>query len=152
VVSCGLLAGFCVAYWGKDRMYHFSPGEVQATEYLDSVAPSDTLLVDGTWNYPWPSESYERYTHLTISLIRPNERTGLYDDTANYVASLLQNGHHDAAYLLITRSQKAETEMTGVLPAGTLDMVEEAVSQSPRFQKIFSNADARIFTLAETHE
>jgi hypothetical protein len=62
----------------------------------------------------------------------------------------LQNGNHQAAYLLITRSQKAESEMTGVLPAGTLEMVEQTLLQSPQFDVVFSNGDATIFTLTET--
>jgi hypothetical protein len=53
------------------------------------------------------------------------------------------------AYLIITRSEEAEVDLFSGLPAGRLNLLEEALTASPRFTVVFSNQDATIFTLAD---
>ncbi|MBI5564482.1 MAG: hypothetical protein HY870_06280, partial [Chloroflexi bacterium] len=51
-VSAVLLIGFVFAYYGKDRQYYFTPNEVAAAEFLYGTAPPNSLLIEGTRNYP----------------------------------------------------------------------------------------------------
>ena len=44
---------------------------------------------------------------------------------------------------------KAEVEELGVMPQGSLDRIERALSGSPRFAVALRNRDATVFTLAE---
>ena len=61
----------------------------------------------------------------------------------------LSNPEYAAAYLIITRSQKAELNLVPEgLPKDALDHIEAALTDSPDFRLIFANADAKIFTLA----
>jgi hypothetical protein len=60
----------------------------------------------------------------------------------------MEDGRYTAAYLIITRSQKAEVEEEGFMPAGSVDKIERALMQSRRFKVILANHDATIFTLA----
>ena len=66
-------------------------------------------------------------------------------------------GHGDlddypAAYLIITKSQKAHIEMTGLMPAGSFVKIEKALEQSGRYQIVFSNQDASILKLKNSWE
>jgi hypothetical protein len=48
------------------------------------------------------------------------------------------------AYFIVTRSQKAEVEMLGALPAGTLEQVESALRAAPGYTVVYENPDAVI--------
>jgi hypothetical protein len=146
VVSVTLLAGLLVAYYGKERMNYFSPGEVSASEYLYRTAPAGALLVDGTWNYPHPLQNYERYTYRSLLTLSERQKSRLSQDPVGVVAELMYDRRYPAAYLIITRGQKAAIEMTGSRPAGFLDNLEQTLTRSGRYQVAFVAKDATIFT------
>ena len=56
---------------------------------------------------------------------------------------------HAAAFLIITRSQKAEVAELGAMPPGSLDVIERKLLASPRFRAVFRNRDATVFALAD---
>jgi hypothetical protein len=141
-----LLAGLLVSYYGKERMNYFSPGEVSASEYLYQTAPAGALLVDGTWNYPHPLQNYERYTYSSLLTLSEKQESRLSQDPVGLVAELMYDQRYPAAYLIITRGQKAAIEMTGSRPAGFLDNLEQTLTRSGRFQVAFVAKDATIFT------
>lgn len=148
VLSILLLTGFVFAYYGKERMNYFTPGEVAAAEYLYGSAPDGSLLLAGSYNYPALFERYEEFDYVTFVSMPRDQRADLASDPVGLVAALMRQGHHPAAYLIITRSQEAHVDMTGLLPAGTLEHVERALRASPQFKVVYQNQDAVIFTLA----
>ena len=92
-ISAVLLAGLCVVYYGKERMYHFTKDEVAAATYLYSNAPTGSLLVDGTPNYPWAFRNYEHYRYLSLSLQPYAERKRILASPAAGIQNLVaQNG------------------------------------------------------------
>jgi hypothetical protein len=144
LVSAGLLAGLCVAYYGKDRMYHFTENEIAAAEYLNATAGAGSLWIDGTWNWPVNYRGYELHDYRSLVSLPKPARAALAERPVDVVEQLGRGSAE--AYLIITRSQKADVDMTGVLPAGTLDRVEQAMLQA-RIPVVFANQDATIFAL-----
>lgn len=148
LLSVTLLAGFCFAYYGKERMFYFSQKEVKAAQYLYDTAPNGSLIVDGTVNYPWGFKNYEDYTYLSLTEMSPIELASLMKDPADILTNWMNDSSYSAAYLIITRSQKANVEMLGLLPPGLLDRIEQTLAHSPKFKLVYSNGDAKIFKLA----
>jgi hypothetical protein len=55
-------------------------------------------------------------------------------------------GHGEVpGYLIVTRSQEAEIEMTGALPARTGQRLVHAATSSRAFVLVFHNRDAAVF-------
>jgi hypothetical protein len=177
-VSLLIIPAFLFAYYGKDRMYYFSPNEVAAAQYIYERAPKGTLIVDSTWNWPRMSTNYEYYNYLSL-LSLPRERRA--EIMANPVAVLapmmeyasseaifvkyiqpgsgsttgaapLEKGvaNYPAAYFIVTRSQIAEAEMTGVLPHEWFSSLIDALSASDHFKIVLQNPDAVVFEYVGT--
>ena len=62
-----MVGAFLLAYYGKERQYHFTPAEVAASRYVYAHAPPGSLLIEGTRNYPGQFENYERLDYVTLS-------------------------------------------------------------------------------------
>jgi hypothetical protein len=135
-------------------MYYFPRDEVAAAAYLSDVAPAGSLLLDGTWNHPSAFRNYELYTYQSLILLPSGnpvplrQQAALRAHPAAVIAGLMADRRYRASYLIITQSQKADVDMMGWLPAGSLDRIERALERSRRFRVIYTNRDATIFTLA----
>ena len=147
-VSLCLFGGFLLAHFGKDRSYHFSKEEVAAATFLDRTAESPTLLVEGNRNYPAQFLNYERFVYVPISEEPDGTVRTILADPVNRLEGWLADSRFTHAYVLITRSQKADVEAEGNLPRGSLESIESALRNSTRFVVAFENRDATIFTLA----
>ena len=147
-LSVVLFTGFLFAYYGKDRHYYFTPQEVEATRYLYSTAPPNSLLIEGTRNYPAQFLNYENFTYVPIEREPRDSWQRVVDDPVTVLARWLDNNKYAATYLLITRSQKAEVDQLSALPPGSLDKIEQALLKSSEFRIVFRNEDAIIFALA----
>jgi hypothetical protein len=156
LLSGALLVGLCFAYYGKERMYHFTKNEVSASQYLYSTAPQGSLFLDVTWSYPWAFHNYEYYTYQSLlgnisagtTSISKTQQLRLLRHPVEVISQMMEDGRYTAAYLIITRSQNADVEESGLMPAGSLDRIERALMQSGRFKVILANHDATIFKLA----
>jgi hypothetical protein len=148
-LSAVLFTGFLFAYYGKDRHYYFTPQEVEAARYLYSTAPPNSLLIEGTRNYPTQFLNYENFTYVPIEREPRDSWQRVVDDPVTVLARWLDNDKYAATYLLITRSQKAEVDQLSPLPPGSLDKIEQALLKSPEFRVVFRNEDAIIFALAQ---
>jgi O-antigen/teichoic acid export membrane protein/aminoglycoside phosphotransferase len=143
-----VLAGFLFAYYGKEHEYYFTPAEVAASKYLYAHAPSNALLIDGTTNYPHQFENYERFDYVTLSREPPASQARFASSPATVLSEWMSDEEHSDAFLIITRSQKAEVSDEGVMPPGSLDRIEDALLDSPQFRVVLQNSDAIIFALA----
>jgi hypothetical protein len=158
-VALVLLAGTCLAYYGKERMTRFSKDEVQATRWLYDTAPVGSLMVSATFDYPWAWHGYERYEYLGLTLEPVKSRRRLLKQPVATLARLMEG--HPAAYLVITSSQDAAVDMSGILPAGSLPRIERALRRSagprarvrhpdrPWFAVVRATPRATIFRLKE---
>lgn len=149
-VSGLLLGGLLLAYAGRERMNYFTPGEVEAAEYLYRHAPAGALVVGASDNYPSLFLNYEEYTHVVLTgrSAARGQRVTLASDPLTFIDTLMNDSKYTASYLIITRSQKAQIEMDGVLPPGAIERIEQVVRQSDEFRIVYENEDGVIFTPA----
>ncbi|MGD9093230.1 MAG: hypothetical protein PVF74_10295 [Anaerolineales bacterium] len=152
LLSVFLLVGFSFAYFGKEEQYHFSENEVEAAQYLYSIAPQGTLLVEGARNYPSQFLNYEYFTYVPIDREPRESRLNVIEHPVEVLSRWLDNDEYTASFLIITRSQKAAAESAGALPPGSLDYVEQSLKNSQDFEVFYSNEDAIIFTLSRQQQ
>jgi hypothetical protein len=132
VVALALLAGTCRAYYGKEPMYRFSPSEVRMMERLYAAAPRGALMFSGTFDYPWAFRHYELYDYAALETEPAAVRRRIVAHPVRTLIAMMRS--HPVAYLVVTRSQEAAVDMTGLLPRGTLQRVvrELAATGTPR--------------------
>ncbi|HMJ75768.1 MAG TPA: hypothetical protein VK507_07335, partial [Iamia sp.] len=147
VVAALLLSGFVFGYYGKDQWYRFGDDEIAASQLVLQSAAPGSLLVTGTDNYPVQFTDYERLTYVPIASEPVDSRDDVLADPAGVLAEWLAEPAYRDAYILITRSQRDEADATGLLPAGALVEVADALRASPRFEAIYDTEDATVFVL-----
>jgi hypothetical protein len=150
VLLCSmLLLGFGFAHYGKDRQYHFTKNEVDAARYLYNTAPPGSLLIEGSRNYPTQFRNYEFFTYVPIDREPRESQLKIIDNPVKVLSRWMSNKRYPRTYLLITRSQKANVDALGMIPAGSLDRIENALLASRKFEVTYSNEDAKIFVLTD---
>lgn len=140
-----VLVAFLFAYYGKERHNYFTPAEVAAAEWLYEQAPENSLLIEGSRNYPSQFRNYERFTYVPIAREDSETHARIAADPADVMAEWLDNSAYEETYLLITRSQIAEQQALANTPPGLLEDIKAAVAGSVRFEIVFENEDAVIF-------
>lgn len=171
-----IIPGFLYSYYGKERMYYFAPDEVAAAQYVYDNAPQGSLIVDNTWDWPRQAIHYEWYSYFSLVKLPKDKMDQVMQDPAKTLYDLMgvsapqavaaygseSGGQHTAfsgaagqngldvyptAYLVITRSQMADAEMTGVLPAEWFSRIEDGLSHSSSFKIVYQSANAMVFQL-----
>ena len=148
-IAALLLVGFLFAYLGKEASNYFTPAEVEVTTWLYEHAPPNTLLVEGSRNYPGSSRNYENFRYVAIGREPADSQARIQADPEAAMYRWMSDDRFAASYLLITRSQKLAEASVPSMPPGLLDEVERALHASPRFEVIRQNSDAVVFGVAD---
>ena len=149
VLSMVLMVGFLFAYYGKERQYYFTPQEISAAKYLFDTAPSGSLIIEESGNYPSYFLNYEYFFHLPIALEPLNVRERIIQQPVAVLSNWMANPDYTATYFFVTRSQKAEIEMEGELPPGAATKIELSIAESGLFKVIYQNDYAAIYVLKD---
>jgi hypothetical protein len=145
VALCGpLLAGMLIAYYGNERMNYFSHDEVRSEQYLVDHAPPGSTLIGITTDYPWAFRNFESDRYVQLSALPVSERRALLSDPVGELASLIGPGHR--GYIAFSRSQEADVQMTGSLPAGSIARFKQALVGGGVHQ-VYRGPDAQIFEM-----
>lgn len=147
-LSAALVGGLLVGYYGKELQNYFSKDEVQAAELLYGHARPGSLLVAGVNDYPWAFSHYEEYSYLALAELLPRDRRKAIAQPAVAISSIAKRERVPCAYVIITTSQRATVDMTGLMPAGSLDLVERRLSTAPAFRIVLRNRSAVVFGTA----
>jgi O-antigen/teichoic acid export membrane protein len=150
-VTIVLVPMFLLAHLGNERMYAFTSQEVALTEALYDSAPTGSLIVEGSRNYPAQSRRYDVFTYVPIDREPPATRERIVSDPAAELERWLDNPDYTATFVLLTRSMRIESETLGTMPADGIERIEDALRASPRFIVLASNEDAVVFTLTARH-
>lgn len=142
-----LVLGFLLANNGKDRQYRFSPQEVMAANWLYSTALPQSLLVEGSRNYPSQFRNYENFNYVPISEETPEATAEILADPVAVLGRWLSEAPN-GGYIIFTRSQIASLEDLGVVKVGAFETVVAKLIASPRFDLVYSNRDAKVFRLS----
>lgn len=144
-----LLIAFVLAYYGKERENYFSPAEVAASRYMFATAPHGSMIVGATSEYPAGYTDYENYERVSwLGNLTAQEQAQIERDPAGALADFLRDSHGRPAYFILTKSQEAEVEQSGLVPSGTLARVEQIPGDAPDFTVIYRNADAAVLVLS----
>ncbi|MEZ4564194.1 MAG: hypothetical protein R2853_15810 [Thermomicrobiales bacterium] len=154
VALCGaMLAGFSLAYYGKEEMNHFTDGEVAATRYLYRVAPERSLIIEGTSTYPIRDQIYEKFAYSPIVISADDPRYSDCQYSVDELLSLLKHPVYPgtteqapASYLVVTRSQLASTRLLG---ACSIQTVVDKMARLPCVEPVFVDPDAVILTIRD---
>ena len=153
-VTLALLGGFMVNRYGNERMDWFSADEVRVVDRLDALAPAGSTLVSWSNSLPWQARHYSqhRYRYVVsnaewapVARLRPGAPAQVAA-----VARILRWAGGRSPYLVLTRSQEAEVDLTGLGPRGSLHRVDAALRRSPAFRLVYANRDGSIYTLARS--
>ncbi len=146
VVSILLATGFLFAYYGHEQSNMFRSGEVAASEFLDTIAPDGALLVEATPNYPSRYQRYEQYVYIPlVAWARGNVEESQNAYSLDDIDIMMSSDTYPAAYLVITRGQLLELSRPGL---ASIEQIQREIEASPRFEVIFRNDDATIYTIA----
>ena len=144
-VSMALLVGMLFAYYGKERMFHFTRQEVAGSRWLYDNAPAGSLIIGVTSNLPWAFTHYEQYRYRWLAAEDRATRRQLLDDPVAAVNAAVGAKAAVAAYVILNRGQRVEMEATGkLLPLGAVDRIDLALRGSPQFTVVFSNPDVTV--------
>lgn len=149
LVSLLMLTGFALAYYGKERMNYFTPQEVAASSYVYDAIPAGSVLVSATSDYPWAFRNYELYHYRWLLQSGLPERRAMAAHPIAEITKIMHDRAGRPAFLILTRSQQAQVDMTGLLPRGEFPLIEQRLRASAQFRVVFQNRDATIFTLVQ---
>lgn len=149
VLSLALLIAFLFAYYGKEHQYTFTKAEEEAAMYIYTHATPNSLLVEGSRNYPSQLINYDYFTYVALDREPIDSINNLMNDPATVLYGWLSNTtRYTSSYLIITRSQKIYVDEVGrPMKAKSLDTIEDNLKKSDMFQVVFENEDAIIFTI-----
>lgn len=142
-----LLIGFLLGYYGKEQQYYFTQAEVDAAEYVYSHAVPNSLLIEGSRNYPSQFLNYEYFTYIPLDREPVGSQSDFLSNPVAVFRRWMANSDYSTSILIITRSQKISTDTLGTLPRGSLEKIETELRNSDIFQVVYSNQDAVVFKL-----
>jgi hypothetical protein len=142
-----LAVAFVFANNGKDRQYAFTPEEVAAMQWLYDTAPPGTLIIEGAHVDPSQFRNVEYFTQVSLADEPPESRADVLAHPVPVLARWLDNDEYRAAFIVLTRNQKAYVEALGIMPRDGLDGIEQALLASPRFRLVHAAGGTKIFAL-----
>jgi hypothetical protein len=145
-----LVPGFAFSYYGKEQANYFSHQELEASRFVYGIAPRGSLLVSATSDFPWAFVNYEFYDYERFALEGPTQRQAVINDPVETFEKIMDLRQHHHAYLLFTRGQSAQVEMTGEMPPGSIPRIEQELTHSPHFIVIYRNPDSEVITLTQS--
>ncbi|MFE1426562.1 glycosyltransferase [Streptomyces fungicidicus] len=148
VALLALTLAFVPSYSGKDRINYFPPGEVALVQRLFDEAPAGSLVVAANRNYPLAHQSYGTVGHYWfLDDDRRHVDEILRSPAATLARDMAGVERPGRAYLLLTRGQRADSEMNGQLTGDQLDRIQESVAASPRFREVAENGAGVVYEL-----
>ncbi len=143
-VSMALLVGMLFAYYGKERMFHFTRQEVRGSQWLYDNAPAGSLIIGVTSNLPWAFTHYEQYQYRWLGTEDPSTRLQLIEDPIGAINAAIDAKPAVNEYVILNRGQRVEMEATGKLPVGAVERIGVALRTSARFTVVFDNPDVTV--------
>jgi hypothetical protein len=140
--------GFLLGYYGKEQQNYFTQEEVEASRWVYEHAEPESLLVEGSTNYPGRFVDYDKFTYVPLDREPEDGSSALLDDPAAKLTEWLADPRYADAYVLITRGQKISIESEGEMDPDSLSLIENSLRQSDNFMVAFETRDATVFTLS----
>jgi hypothetical protein len=150
VTGSALAGSLLVARYGNEQMDWFSREEVQVVDRAYALAPPGSTLVAWAASLPWKGKDYTDHRYRVVADTPAWRGIALLPaGSARQVGALRRAmaGERRGAYLVLSRSQSAQGELTGSGGAGTVDRLRRALAGSPAFRTLYANRDGSVFTI-----
>ncbi|MCG6496120.1 glycosyltransferase [Kitasatospora sp. A2-31] len=146
VVLLGLLGGMLFGYFGKESMNYFTPQEAAALRYV-AATPAGSRIVSLTANEPGGELHYDDHDRLVLSDASHEDLKRLVANPGDVLRMMLErpNVAGGPTYLILTRAQLAECELTGLLPVSATEGFAAAAATAPDLRLVFSNDDSVVY-------
>lgn len=139
-----LLGGFLFTRYGNERVDYMTYDEVAAVRYLYAIAPANSLFVESWTGAPLQFKDFEKYTSISMSDAISNAADTVAAANSAPIIQFFENQNHPEAYLLFTRTERANATSYSGLPSDALDKLEAALLHSGKFKLLYNNRDAQI--------
>ena len=151
-----LVALFLPSYFGMAATNEVRPGEVAASTYFYRNAPPHSLLLLASPQFPIRLTSNYDQFQLTVGESDPNllavkrslRHRMLGAREVPVIAEVMRSYNQNrSAFLVVSHNGKIYSDVFDLLPRGSLDQLELALSRSTRFRVWYRNDDATIYQL-----
>ena len=149
LIALLVLPGFLLGYFGKESENYFTQQEVDASAWVYTHAPQDSLLAEGSTNYPGRFVDYEKFTYVPLDREPADSIQEFIDDPVAKLSRWFSDKRYMDGYFIVTRSQEIAVERDGSLPDGSLEMIVEKLRNSDKFTIAYENRDAVVITSAK---
>ncbi len=149
LVVSTLLVAFLLAYLGEERSHHFTQDENDLAGWIYDTAPPDTLLIEGSRNYPGRARNDENFFYLPLSRQSVDSLERLDADPEAVLYEWMTDDSYTASYVILTRSMRNEQQSVPAMSPGLLDRIDHALRSSDRFRVAQSNDDGAVFVVVE---
>jgi hypothetical protein len=155
-VGVGLGGLFVQAYFGSESVNRTWPTDVAAATYFYDHAPDGSILVLAAPNFPTrDSAGYDRFLLYAAAsdpnlMSEPALRNRVLDDRvlpAIESSIRAQVGDGREAYLVIGVGERVFSDTYRLLPPGSLDALDGALTSSPRWRVFFRSGDSVVYRL-----
>jgi GT2 family glycosyltransferase len=150
VLLVAMAIGFVVSNYGNDRANYFPPQEISSLNTFYNSVPAGSYVTGFVGNDPWALENYDKFTYYWYTQVSPQALNSL---VTTPIKTLIHDmSPYPNAYVVLTSSDLAEIEMTGLMPQGAPQRIANDLLESKRFQVIESNSSTLIFKLRSTQQ
>jgi hypothetical protein len=143
LLSLVLISSFYISRYGNEKFDQFTAKEVEAVTYLYKIAEPGSLLAAPSPHYPIKFKGYELYP------VRFYQDPVLSGDV-NALVTAMEESKARASYFTVTTSQESFFYLFYKFPPEEMRKFEDKMVASGRFERIYSNEDARIYKLLPT--
>jgi hypothetical protein len=143
LLSLVLIASFYISRYGNEKFDQFTAKEVEAVTYLYKIAEPRSLLAAPSPHYPIKFKGYELYP------VRFYQDPVLSGDV-NALVTAMEESKARASYFTVTTSQESFFYLFYKFPPEEMRKFEDKMVASGRFERIYSNENARIYKLFPT--
>jgi hypothetical protein len=137
-----LLGGLFFTRYGNERVDYMTYKEFDSVKYFYSIAPPNSLLLEGWNDTPWEYQDDEKYLYYSMTDVIPD---AVIHTNVSKVIKFIESQKRSHTYLIFTRSSKAASYSLDGLPSDMLDRLEDAMLKSGKFKMVYNNRDAQIF-------
>ncbi|MFB7670589.1 glycosyltransferase [Kitasatospora purpeofusca] len=151
VLLLGLLGGTLFGYYSKEAMNYFTPQEVAAVRYV-AETPAGSRIVSLTANEPGGELNFDTHDRLVLGDAAGEDLQHLATAPGDALRGALAtpNPAGGPTYLILTRAQVLDCELTGLLPASAVQGLAAAAAAEPTLRRVYANEDAVVYQYTDS--
>ncbi|WP_406836260.1 glycosyltransferase [Streptomyces sp. AHU1] len=141
-----LLGGLMFGYYGKESANYFTKEEVAAGRFVAATAPPGSTVVSLTSAVPGLYLRYDENPQVQLDAQDIDDRRRLVNDPVKGLEGFVQRASPtQPAYIILSRAQAADLYQRGILPGGTVQRMESALSRAPGYIPVYRSKDAVVY-------